>query len=92
MPRNDRRTVPAYQLEHLFRRFELTIPLRRPLVVRYLDMVTSHEVEVSGLPAHNRAHVLYVLTSPGRMVAIPKSAVRAIRALYPRENERIMSC
>lgn len=84
MSRRDRRHVPAYELEHLFRRFELTIPLKRPLVVRYLDLVTSHEVEISGLPAHNRAHVLYVLTSPGRMVAIPKSSVRNIKPLYPR--------
>lgn len=84
MSRRDRRHVPAYKLEHLFRRFELTIPLKRPLVVRYLDMVTSHEVEISGLPAHNRAHVLYVMTSPGRMVAIPKSSVRNIKPLYPR--------
>lgn len=86
MRRHDR--SQKYTLDPLFRRFELTIPLKKPVVVRYRDLMTSKEIEVSGLPMHNLVHVLYLMTMPGRMIAIPKSSVESIRALYPEGDQR----
>ena len=80
-------TEPVYDYslakDRLWRRFELTIPLGKPVVVHYRDLVLRDDQRVIGVPAHNKRHVIYVMVQPGQMRAIPKACVIDIKPLYP---------
>jgi hypothetical protein len=71
------------RIETLIRRFEATIPYRKPLVVTYESVMGMQTLKAVGLPAMVRSGTIFVTTSPGHMLAIPKSSVIDIRALYP---------
>jgi hypothetical protein len=80
---------PAYpeDIRRLVRRFRLTIPLGRPVVVEYLDATMTSERTAVGLPHAVRDDVLHLRTGERyrNTTIIPKACIISIRGL--KENE-----
>ena len=64
------------------RRFELTIPLKKPLIVTYRHVLTGDEFVVMGLPAGVRQKVIYVRENPGKLVVVPISCILDIKPVW----------
>lgn len=69
--------------DRLIRRFEATIPLRKPLIVTYTSIVGTKVLQATGLPHAVRGEVIYVMVEPRLIVGVPKLCVLAIEPLYP---------
>lgn len=74
------------RLARLFRRFELTIPLRRPVRVHFKDLVSKPQA-IEGLPYRLLADVLYLQVAPDRLVALPRALVTDIKPVFPRGQD-----
>jgi hypothetical protein len=78
------------RIDRLCRRFELTIPLQRPVVVTYSHWVRFWEThQAVGLPHQisKSRQVLFVLSFNGVLHSVPKGCIIDIHALYPRKEE-----
>jgi hypothetical protein len=69
------RLEPAEYRRRMFRRFELTIPLKRAVVITYRNDLSRVVLQLTGLPAVHKADMIYLWTAPKQMVPIPKCFV-----------------
>ena len=71
-PSSSRPRFPsALEQRRLARRFELTIPLRKPLTVKYRHVMKDEFFEVTGLPERVRREIIYVRETPDKIVPVP---------------------
>lgn len=65
----------------LFRRFELTIPRKVPVIVHHFDIMMSREMRTIGVPTRIAADILF-LSADERYIAIPKALVINIQSVF----------
>lgn len=64
--------------ERMFRRYALSIPLQRRVVVVFRDDVHTEQRRIYGIPYRCMPHILYLQVSDHRVVGIPKGLVITI--------------
>ena len=77
--------APLDVRRRLIERFRLTIPLRRPLIVSYLNAMNTELRTATGLPVAVLDDVIHIRTDPRSIVIVPHASLVSMKRLYPQE-------
>ena len=83
MAKPDRVPLVGDALGYMVRRFELTIPLRKPVIVDFRGITCREDHSVTGLPYAVRGGVIYVMVQPAWLQPIAQAHILDIRLAFP---------
>lgn len=75
-------SLSAREQRRLAKRFELTIPLKKPLTVKYRHVIKDEFFEVTGLPERVRRDIIYVRENPSKIVPVPIACIVDIKPAW----------